>query len=246
MTHLTLVLDDGDVLNDNALRGRQWQQLVGEFFAPRLGGTPAAWAEANRLVSARLLESTAWQARLRSATDYASFDRAYQIDWLHGMCTLLALPAPPEEESVALANRTGAWVIGQVRAALPGAVEAIRTLHTRGYVLHTASGACSADLAGYLEGMGVRDCFGQLYGPDLLGVFKDGPRFYARVFADAGVAAADALVVDDNPQVTGWAAQVGAQTVLVRRGTAPTGRYDHHLPSLAELPALVARLEAGR
>jgi HAD superfamily hydrolase (TIGR01509 family) len=246
MVHLTLFLDDGDVMNDNALRGRQWQQLVGQFFAPLLGGTPAAWAEANCTVSARLLESTAWQARLRAASDYASFDRAYQIAWLHGMCALLALPAPPAEESVALAKRAGAWVIGQVRATLPGAVEAIRTLHTRGYVLHTASGTSSTDLAGYLEGMGVRDCFGQLYGPDLLGVFKDGPRFYERVFQDAGIAAAAAVVVDDNPRVTGWAAQAGAQTVLVGRTMGRAGASDHQIASLAELPALVARLDAAR
>ena len=246
MVHLTLFLDDGDVMNDNALRGRQWQQLVGQFFAPLLGGTPVAWAEANRTVSARLLESRAWQARLHAATDYASFDQAYQIDWLHGMCALLALPAPPAEESVALAKRAGAWVVRQVHAALPGAVEAIRALHTSGYVLHTASGTASTDLAGYLEGMGVRDCFGQLYGPDLIGVFKDGPRFYERVFEDAGVTAEAALVIDDNPQVTAWAAQAGAQTVLVGRNLGRAGASDLQIASLAELPALVAQLDTAR
>ncbi len=32
-----ILLDDGGVMNDNRLRGEQWQRLVGEFFAPRLG-----------------------------------------------------------------------------------------------------------------------------------------------------------------------------------------------------------------
>ncbi len=36
-----LFIDDGGVLNDNALRGPQWQRLVAEFFVPALGGDRA-------------------------------------------------------------------------------------------------------------------------------------------------------------------------------------------------------------
>jgi hypothetical protein len=57
----------------------------------------------------------------------------------------------------------------------------------QGYALHTVSGACSLELAGALEGMGVRHCFGRLYGADLINTFKEGPEYYARLFADVGV-----------------------------------------------------------
>src|SRR5216684_183689 len=46
-----------------------------------------------------------------------------------------------------------------------------------GYALHTASGSCSLELAGYFEGLGVRRCFGRLYGADLIGTFKEGPEY---------------------------------------------------------------------
>ena len=46
-----IFLDDGDVMNDNRLRGPQWQRLVGEFFTPRLGGEPSAWAAANASIA---------------------------------------------------------------------------------------------------------------------------------------------------------------------------------------------------
>ncbi len=115
------------------------------------------------------------------------------------MCAIVGVPPPTEAESVELARRASASIIRRVRAAIPGAVEAIRTLHTHGYTLHTASGASSDDLAANLEGMGVRDCFGRLYGPDLIDTFKVGPEFYTRLLADASVAPAEALVVDDNP-----------------------------------------------
>src|SRR5205814_5813680 len=108
-----------------------------------------------------------------------------------------------------------------VHAAFPGVVTAIRTLRRQGYVLHTASGESSADLDGYLQGMGVRAYFERLYGPDLLNTFKDGPRFYERLFADAGVAPRDALVVDDNASAAGWATQAGAKAILISAAVPP-------------------------
>jgi hypothetical protein len=44
----------------------------------------------------------------------------------------------------------------------------IRTLYAAGYRMMTASGEVSLSLDGYLTGMGVRDCFERLYGPDLI------------------------------------------------------------------------------
>src|SRR5437764_12943199 len=114
------------------------------------------------------------------------------------MCELVGAPVPPEEESLDLARRAAEYVIPRVRSALPGAIEAICTLHARGYTLHTASGEYSVELRAYLEAMGVRSCFGRCYGPDLINTLKEWPEYYARLFADAGVDPRTALVVDDN------------------------------------------------
>lgn len=43
MTIKAIFIDDGGVMNDNAVRGPQWQRLIGEYLAPRLGGSGAAW-----------------------------------------------------------------------------------------------------------------------------------------------------------------------------------------------------------
>ena len=77
MTRPVIFLDDGGVMNDNRLRAGQWQQLVAEFFTPRLGGTPEGWAAANRVVIEWLFDPDNWEARLRATTTYAEFDRAY-------------------------------------------------------------------------------------------------------------------------------------------------------------------------
>jgi hypothetical protein len=79
-----LFLDDGGVLNDNTVRGPQWRRLVGEYFAPRLGGDPAAWAEANRTVTTSIFHADAWDALFLD-------DSPKALGWAAGVgaCTLL-------------------------------------------------------------------------------------------------------------------------------------------------------------
>jgi FMN phosphatase YigB (HAD superfamily) len=215
--------------------------MVGQFFAPILGGSAEAWAEANKVVMTSFFNPGAWEARMRSTPAYWSFERKYSVDWLADMCQLVGVPRPSEEESVELARRAGTWIVPQVRADFPGAADAIKRLYSAGYVLHTASGESSMDLKGYLGATGVLDCFGRLYGPDLVDTLKSGPDYYERIFADAGVSPADALVIDDSYVALSWAVQVGARTVLIS-SSQRRSEYSEALPkpcltvgSLAEL-----------
>ena len=238
-----IFLDDGGVMNDNNVRALQWQRLVGEYFVPLLGGSPEAWSRANRVVADRLFEPDAWRRRVQAAADYRSFDRDYQVEWLRGMCGLVGIEAPPEEECLRLARRAAAFITRSVQAAFPGVGDTIRALHRQGYRLHTASGESSIELGGYLQAMGVRDCFGRLYGPDLIDTLKEGPEYYERLFADLGIAAADALVVDDSLRATRWAAQVGARTVLVGVSSLLRTEATVQIGSLVELPATLQQLD---
>ena len=155
------------------------------------------------------------------------------------MCELVEVGTPPEEECLRLARSATAFITCRVQAALPGVVDAIRMLHRQGYMLHTASGESSLDLASYLQAMGVSDCFGRLYGPDLIDTFKEGLEYYARLFADAGVQPVEALVVDDSAEATRWAAQLGARTVLIGSRPHPKTGTTPRLESLAELPTFL-------
>ena len=236
---LIIFLDDGGVITDKQRRAAEFERLVGGCFAPRLGGTEEAWTRAHRAVVDRLADPQ-WVRTLATA-DFVDFYRAYQLSWVGGMCALLDLPAPSEEECLDLAYRVLGWITRRIQAALPGAVEAIRLLYRQGYALHTASGSCSLELAGYLEGLGVRHCFGRLYGADLVNTFKAGPAYYARLFADAGVQPERALVVDDSAEALRWAAGLGARTVLVAASHHPETGTTLRLTSLAELPACLRR-----
>jgi HAD superfamily hydrolase (TIGR01509 family) len=237
-----LFFDDGGVMNDNSRRGPQSQWLVGEFFPPLLGGAPEAWAEANGVVAPRLWEEYRRVMGGRCDADYLAYTRVERLAWLSEMCALVGVPVPGEEACLELARQATAYVTRRVCAAFPGVVAALRELHAQGHPLHTASGEHSEDLAGYLEGMGVRACFGRLYGPDLVNTPKEGPRYYRRIFADAEVEPGDALVIDDNPRALRWAAEAGARTVRVGLAGAEGGASDHVIGSLAELPGVVAAL----
>jgi len=74
---------------------------------------------------------------------------------------------------------------------------------------------------------------------ELINVFKQGPAYYERIFADLGIRPAEALVVDDSPLAIGWATQTGARTILVSSSSHPEKGSVPHIGSLAELPAFL-------
>lgn len=234
MAALNIFLDDGGVITDKQRRAVEFGCLVGDCFVPLLGGTAEAWTRAHRAVVDRLADEQSLNAL--TAADFVGFYGAYQFCWVAGMCELLGLPTPPEEACLDLAYRALAWITRRIQAAVPGAVETIHLLHRQGYALHTASGSCSLELAGYFEGLGVRRCFGYLYGADLINTFKAGPQYYERLFADAGVQPEEALVVDDSADAIEWAGRLGARTVLISASPHPATGTTPRLGNLAELP----------
>lgn len=154
------------------------------------------------------------------------------------MCRLVGVAAPPEAACIELACQAETSITSRVHSAFPGAIEAIGELHGQGYTLHTASGACSLSLSGYLQAMGVREYFGRLYGSDLLEMPKVTPEYYERLFADTQIAPSEALIVDDSPRVLAWARDLGAMTVLVNaERESVEGRWC--IASVAALPELV-------
>lgn len=213
-----LFIDDGGVMNDNSIRGGEWQRLVGEFMPRHLGRESHQWAEANKVTFWPMWESML--PRLDAFTSHAGFQREYDLAWLRGMCDYVGAAMPAEDEALRITREASLYITSRARSAFPGAAGAVRALHDAGYELHTASGESSWELHGYLSGMGVRDCFGTLFGPDLVDVMKAGPEYYRRVFAIAGVDPADALVIDDSESAAGWAREAGAGVLRIGEDAA--------------------------
>lgn len=231
-----LFVDDGGVLNDNERRAPEWRRLIGEFFAPRLGGTHEAWAAANAAVFPGSWER--YLAHVRTATDgVRAFHQAEDRRWLLEMCALVGVPVEPGEVEE-LVEASIRFITRKVDSAYPDAAQAIRDVARSGVALHTASGGTSLQLDGYLRAMGLRELFDRLYGPDLIDRFKSGPHYYAAMLADSGVDPTEAAVVDDSPAALDWAAACGLRTIQVTRGERDDGRHET-IASLALLPLIL-------
>ncbi len=244
MRFSAVLLDDGGVMNDNTIRAVEWQRLVGEFLAPRLGGASESWAKANGVVFGQMwreFEELLRPVQQADRAEYFDFFGDQRSRWLRDMCAHVGVEAPDEEGCRSLGLETEQFVLPRVRSAYPGAPEAIVALHERGHRLATASGQTSVELEGYLTGLGVRDLFpDRLYGPDLLGAMKGTTPYYERIIADAELDPAATIVLDDHPGALARAAAVGLTTILV--GQQPEAKYrpNHTIESLADLPALLA------
>jgi len=225
-------LDDGGTINDNARREPQWRRLDGE--AP-------AWSEANRRSFAPVFERfrrrvAAWED---GRSDYRRELELYGLDWLGSMATEVGVELPPDEAArLALVAAANASIAPRVRADYPGVVEASRAL-AADFTLFTASGTASRDLGLILGGLGVAGRFETLYGPDLVNTPKGHGRFYARLFADAGVDPTACLVLDDSGASLLAARSAGARVLLVAE--ASTDGLPH-IAALRDLPALLKAL----
>lgn len=220
-TRPVVFVDDGGILSDNRRRGLQWQRLVAAFFSERLGGPAEAWQVANRdLVPPLWMEF--FGADLEGESYRDRYDR-YLLRWLQVMCAGVGLVSPPDPQALQLAWEATLYVTERVDAAIPGSVEAVRSLHEAGFELHTASGEASWELERYLTQMGIRTCFGLLFGPDLVDVLKwSGPGFYGAIFEAARVPPERAIVIDNDPQQAAWAEQAGGIAIVVGdRGAFP-------------------------
>ena len=92
-----------------------------------------------------------------------------------------------------------------------------------------------------MTALGIRDCFVTFYGPDLVGVPKESPRYYERVFAHAVVDPANALVVNDSPGRLAVAMTTGARTVLCGRLSEASSPHEQ----INGLPDLLQVLNVG-
>lgn len=70
--------------------------------------------------------------------------------------------------------------------------------------------------------LGIRDCFVQFFGSDLVDTFKNSRRYHERMFEVSGVAPANAIVFDNDDGPLTWAESLGAKAVRIGEGGFPT------------------------
>ncbi len=238
-----IFVDFDDTLSDNFQFNLQYVRELGALLAPKFGGEGEAWAKSAtdmlatieaeyvaRFVGAPLAGYCAWLETIR----------ARSVELLFGG---MGVAAPADAASLAIDNQFSA--LTACDAAFPGASEALMALFEDGVRTQIASGQESEYLLAALMGAGVESFTESKFGPDLVDCAKEGPEFYARIFAASGVAAGETLVIDDRPDALGWAMATGAKTIQAR--LSPVRHFETVpgvvavLTNLRDLPALVAK-----
>lgn len=238
----TVFLDFDDTLSDPFQFHVQYVREVGALLAPRYGGAEERWATtaddllasvemeyAERFAGNPLNGYCAWLETVRERSAVTMFE------WM-------GIQAP--EDPARVAREAQFEALRRCNAAFPGAVDALEGLRAADFRIHVASGQESEYLAAALMGADLARFVGMKFGPDLVDCAKEGPEYYERIFAAAGVKAADAVVVDDHPPAIDWALLAGAsviQSKLSRKRHYETAAgVAGVMTDMRELPGLVS------
>ena len=226
-SEIFIFFDDGDTLNDNRIRGRQWQQLVGEFFSSKFGNEPELWGTAN----AKTTEGFGGEEVPKLLYDNREKTFELFIDWfiekwINDMFDFVGITRPEKKMYNEIYYNAAKYVETRVKAAFPGVVESIKDLYNKGYTLCTASGTESIELKFYFEGMGVRKFFKKLYGPDLINILKVDDSFYGAIFKDLGITPKQAIIIEDKPYYLNIAKNLDANVIQA----CLTGQFDPQFP----------------
>ncbi|MFX1389106.1 MAG: HAD family hydrolase [Promethearchaeota archaeon] len=229
-SEIYILFDDGNTLNDNKIRGKQWQQLIGEYFSPKFGGKPESWGYANieltKDFGGKDVPKLLYQNRKKSHKEFIGW---FIEKWINEMFDYVGIERPEKNQYKELYYGASKFVAHKVKAAFPGVIETIKKLHNEGYSLCTASGTESIELEFYLESMGLEQFFKKLYGPDLIDILKIDETFYNVIFEDLKISPKQAIIIEDKPYYLKEAEKSGASIIQV----CLTGEYKPQFPYVA-------------
>lgn len=225
-----IFLDFDDTLSDQFQFNLQYTRAIGEILAPRIGGEVEAWAKSAVEMLVTLEEEYIERLFRRPLAGYCEWLASMRVRAAELLFGGMGLPTPPD--AARLAVETQAQAILRCNTLFPGVPETLAALHQDGYTVRMASGQESAYLHAALQSAGLEHYPQQLFGPDLIDCAKEGPEFYARIFARTGVDPHEALIVDDHPAAIGWALQMGATVIQARFSS---GRRFDPVPGIAAL-----------
>lgn len=244
----TIFLDFDDTLSDPFQFHVQNAHAIGAVLAEQYGGDRDGWAKAavdllkefekeyeDKFVDTPLNGYCEWLTTVRERSALQMFER-------------MGLPSPLEPTRVARETQFRALL--RCNAAFPNAGTVLHAIRKAGYRINMASAQESEYLDAALRGAGLSDHFEWKFGPDLVNCAKEGPEYYRRIFAAAGVAAADCVVVDDFPRAIDWAMSAGASVIQAK---VSCERHYDVVPGvagviyeLADLPGMVDAIFAMR
>ncbi len=241
-SEFAVFFDDGGVMNDNRIRGVQYQKLVGEYFTPKFGGEPYLWAEGNLNFVEEIMREYNEAICDNRDIDYKTYHADFVKRWIEEMFDYVGVKLPAKSEYEQIYREAIEYITPNIRSSYPGVVEAIKKLKRFGFKLYTASGEDSLELKGYLQGMRVKDLFENFYGPDLINTHKTNDNFFKRVLDDVWFETDRTIIIEDNPKFLECALNSGANVVQACLTGEFEPSYQYYIKDMNELPKVVTNL----
>ncbi|MFX0023835.1 MAG: HAD family hydrolase [Candidatus Hermodarchaeota archaeon] len=242
-TKIYIFFDDGNTLIDNKIRGKQWQQLIGEYFSPRFGSTPESWGVAN-LELTKDFGGEEVPKLLYNNKDktFKEFIEWFIEKWINEMFDFVGIKRPEKELYRKIYYGASEYVASRVKAAFPGVKESIKDLYHKGYNLYLASGTESTELNFYYEAMEIKHFLKKLYGPDLINILKVDESYYIAIFKDLGIKPNQAIFVEDKPYYLNIVEKVGANVVQACLTGKYEPQYEYIITDMKKATKVIERL----
>ncbi|MFW9972221.1 MAG: HAD family hydrolase [Candidatus Odinarchaeota archaeon] len=235
-----IFFDDGNTLNNNKIRGKQWQQLVGEYFSPRFGGEPESWGIANVELTKDFggdeIPKLLHENRDKS---HKVFIEWFIEKWVNEMFDYVKIKRPEKKYYKEIYYDAAKYVASRVKAVFPGVIESIKILYNKGYNLFTASGSESIELKSYLKAIGIDKFFKKLYGPDLINILKVDKTFYEAIFKDLGISAKQAILIEDRPYYLNIAEKLGTNVIQACLTGKYKTQYQYFITNMKKAPQII-------
>jgi phosphoglycolate phosphatase-like HAD superfamily hydrolase len=237
-------LDFDNTLSDQFRFNTQYVREIGALLAPQFGGEPEAWERAAIAMLETLERDYIARFGGNPLAGYCAWLEEARFTAAERLFGGMGLPVPSSVRDLGMETQFRA--LSACDATFPGARDALLTLVEDGCRVQIASGQESEWLRAALTGAGLAEYTERIFGPDLVDCAKEGPEYYARLFAATGAQAGEALVVDDQPEPLRWAMRTGAKVVQARLSTE---RHYETVPGVAavltdlrDLPGLAKRI----
>lgn len=241
-----IFLDDGDVLNDNKIRGKQWGELIGDFMVPRFGGTKKLWGAANtKVIEDFINKGIPTLIFEHKDKTHRQFIQWFREKWINDMFDYVGIDRPNRADYMKIYYETAEYVDHRVRSAFPGVIKTIKTLNDNGFNLYTSSGTESIELNYYLEGMGIRNCFKKLYGPDLVNILKVDEKFYNAIMNDLNIQPNQAIFIDDKPFFLSKAKKTGANVIQACFSGVFEPQFEYTMKNFNSLPEIIEEITSS-
>ena len=242
-SEIYLFFDDGNVLNDNEIRAKRWQKLIGQHFTPLFGGKPDDWGAANtKIIKSFINKEVPLLIYENKEKTFQQFIEWFIEKWINDMFDYVGIQRPEKSQYKRIYYEAAKFVDLRVKAAFPGVINTIRILFKEGYNLYTASGTESIELKYYLKGVEIKKYFKNFYGPDLINLLKVDAAFYKAIFNDLNIQPNQAIIIDDKPYYLKIAESLGAHIIQACLTEEFGPEFNHYIRDMNNLPEIIEKI----